>query len=294
MTRMRILLVVAVSGLVGGPVQAQQASGGDIDPATQAGKGFTPYNQVWGMDSDNKIVAITTISSYIAAKDLSDSHCYDGSHKYMHWHFWDTNAKTDTFSAANQTLVNTFWNAVFGVSAVTGNGKLGGDTVAQVTWTNRYDKGPNMYAECGTYAYNYCNCAGANKTWQYAIFAMAVPSANTNMTTLVSNGPPVNPKTTPCKPLDMLFYSNGTVGLGYHYTCVQSVGTGDNEGAPQTLRWKFMFSGIYTLSRTKDFYDTPMYWGPRGTKPTTWESWTFYRLGAGIGETDILSVRRPK
>jgi hypothetical protein len=166
-------------------------------------------------------------------------------------------------------LVETFWNFAFGVNANTGNGKLDGDTVTEVSK-------PTLNQECGAYALTFCGCNG---TYVYG-FGDGT-AANAARIVVTKAGDPTNVLVK-----DMLFYTNGTVGLGYHFTAVATV----NAKKPQKLQWKFQWSGVYTLARTQNFFDTPMYWPTKANpKPADWK---LYRGGAG--DLDFMTVYSKK
>jgi hypothetical protein len=87
---------------------------------------------------------------------------------------------------------------------------------------------------------------------------------------------------------DILFYTNGDVGLGYHFTAVTTV----KAKQPETLQWKYQYSGAYKLVRTMNLFETPMYWptqdGPLAANP---KDWGLFKKGAGDSDTMTVYTR---
>jgi hypothetical protein len=250
-------------------------AGDDIDPTMWKGAGAAAFMFAMGVDAlTNKVVQLTTIQFLNANTNLTLNHCTDSTNAYAHVHFWDTDANNgngdNDFSTANQTLAQRFWDFAFGVSQFTGSGKLDGDKVTSVSLAS-------FNQECGAYAFTYCGCKG---TYAYGFSNGTLADAARQVITKAGDRANVNVK-------DMLAYSNGTANLGYHFTAVQTV----NNKLPQILRWKFQWSGVYTLERTSNFLDNPMYWA--GAKPgAVVGDWKFFKRGAGDEDLmDVFSVK---
>jgi hypothetical protein len=272
-TTVRLLATLALLLLSHAPAQAQIKSGDDIDPMDAKFWGNANNSSVfqlsYGMDGTGKIALINT-RVYYANSALNAKHDSDGTNQYNHFHLWDTNS--NTYTAANLKLANKYWDAVFGVDALTGNGKLDGDVVSRV-------QDADLIQDCSAYSFSYTTCTSV---WGYALGNDQFKSATTAITDKVADLTKVQAK-------DIIFYDNGTNNLGMHYTVVDTVQKDKADGMkPEKLRWKFMVSGIYVLTRTKNFFNTPM-WSASGAV-NTWKE-----LPAGAGDsTQMNSLRRKK
>jgi hypothetical protein len=267
-----VVLAVSILSLSAGRGRGQIVSGDDINPNNAVFWGnlnnSSPFAYSYGMDGKGTIALINTRIYRVSSK-WDATHVSDGTNTYNHFHLWDT--KGPDYQAANLTLANNYWNAVFGVSNFTGKGKLDGDTVTK-------DLDANLLQDCSTYSFTYTGCKGV---WKNALSSEEFQGATKAITDAV-------PKLTDVKNNDIIFYTNGTRNLGMHYTIVQTTQKSGENNVPLRLRWKFMVSGIYLLDRSKNYFDTPM-WSAAGAV-NTWKE-----LPAGAGDsTQMDSLRRKK